>query len=127
MAKGKNNYITAELDFAEAQLATWKAYIEANPIDEIQDRWGRKEMPKGGYASVVTATIEQQVKCVQDTLAKYLQMCEVVKRLRKEEDEEQQRARGGHDIPTRMRRQRPPEDEEDQEPDEEDPAEEVPA
>ena len=72
MPKKQNNYITAELDFAETQLETWKEYIEINPIHELKDRWGKKEMPKGGYAWVVTATAEQQIKCVQDTLSKYL-------------------------------------------------------
>ena len=38
MAK-KNSYIGTELDFAEAQLFTWKKYIEDNPIDKIEDRW----------------------------------------------------------------------------------------
>jgi len=74
MASKQNNYITAELDFAESQLVTWKEYIEANPLAQIVDRWGKKEMPRGGYAWVVTAAIEQQIKCIQDTLTKYLQL-----------------------------------------------------
>jgi hypothetical protein len=86
MAVKKNNYITAELDFAETQLEDWKKYIESNPIDKIEDRWGKKEMPKGGYAHVVTATAEQQIKCVQDTLTRYLQLLEVVDNLRSKEE-----------------------------------------
>jgi hypothetical protein len=82
----KNNYISAELDFAEEQLETWKDYINANPIHKLEDRWGRKEMPKGGQTMVVTATREQQIKCVQDTLAKYLQLLEVVNNLREKEE-----------------------------------------
>jgi hypothetical protein len=34
----KNNYITAELDFAEEQLATWKTYVESHPFDTLADR-----------------------------------------------------------------------------------------
>jgi hypothetical protein len=86
MATKQNNYITAELEFAEAQLQGWKQYIEANPINTLVDRWGKKEMPKGGFAWVVTATAEQQIKCVQDTLTKYLQLLEVVDRLREKEN-----------------------------------------
>lgn len=102
MAVKKNSYISAELDFAETQLHTWREYIENNPIDKIEDRWGKKEMPKGGYAMVVTATQEQQIKCVQDTLTKYLQLLEVVDKLR-EKEEAKQEARGGKAIPHRMR------------------------
>lgn len=87
MAVGKrNSYITAELDFAELQLKGWREYIEANPINSLEDRWGKKEMPKGGYAWVVTATAEQQIKCVQDTLTKYLQLLEIVDTLRSKEE-----------------------------------------
>lgn len=85
-AKKQNNYISAELDFAEKSLEQWREYIEANPIDKIQDRWGQKEMPKGGHTWVVTATAEQQIKCVQDTLTKYLQLVEVVNKLREQEE-----------------------------------------
>lgn len=97
----KNNYITAELDFAEASLQQWREYIEANPIPEIKDRWGKKDMPKGGQTWVVTASAEQQIKCVQDTLAKYLQLLEVVDKLR-EKEEAKKMARGGGGVPARM-------------------------
>lgn len=82
----KNNYISAELDFAELQLQGWREYIESNPVDKIEDRWGKKEMPKGGFAYVVTATKEQQIKCIQDTLTKYLSLLEVVDKLREKEE-----------------------------------------
>jgi hypothetical protein len=101
MAKKLNNYISAELDFAETQLSTWKKYIETNPIHKIVDRWGKKEMPKGGFAMVVTSTAEQQIKCVQETLAKYLQLLEVVNNLR-EKEEAKKEARGNTEVPPRM-------------------------
>ncbi len=100
MAK-RNNYIGVDLDFAETQLMSWREYIEANPINEIKDRWGMKEMPKGGHTWVVTATIEQQIKSVQDTMVKYLQMLEIIDKLR-EQEEKKKEARGGGDIPIRM-------------------------
>lgn len=86
MAKKQNTYISAELEFAEIQLKGWRTYIESNPIESIKDRWGVKEMPRGGQTKVVTATAEQQIKCVQDTLAKYLQLLEVVNNLREKEE-----------------------------------------
>lgn len=102
MAVKKNNYISVELEFAETQLQGWRDYIEANPINDIKDRWGMKEMPKGGHTWVVTASAEAQIKCVQDTLAKYLQMLEVIDKLR-EAEEKKKEARGGGDLPPRMR------------------------
>jgi len=102
MAKKLNSYISAELNFAEDQLSSWKKYIEDNPLDKIEDRWGKKEMPKGGYAWVVTASREQQIKCVQDTLTKYLQLLEVVDKLR-EKEEAKKEARGSAEVPHRMR------------------------
>lgn len=83
MAKVKaNTYINADLDWAEAQLQQWRDYVDANPIGQLDDRWGKKEMPRGGHTWVVTATREQQIKCVQDTMVKYLQLLEVVDNLR---------------------------------------------
>ncbi len=101
MAKKANNYISAELDFAETSLKQWRDYIEANPLDKLDDRWGKKEMPKGGFTMVVTSTNEQQIKCVQDTLAKYLQLLEVVNNLR-EKEEAKKEARGSGTVPPRM-------------------------
>ena len=101
MATKPNNYITAELNFAEQQLESWKEYIKSNPINKVEDRWGKKEMPKGGYAWVVTASAEQQIKCIQDTLTKYLQLLEVVNNLR-EKEEARKEARGTATVPPRM-------------------------
>lgn len=101
MAKKANNYITAELDFAELQLEGWKKYLEANPIEILEDRWGKKDMPKGGFAMVVTSTREQQIKCVQDTMTKYLQLLEVINNLR-EKEEAKKEARGKGVVPPRM-------------------------
>lgn len=86
MATKRDIYITAELDFATEQLEGWRRYMEANPIEHIEDRWGKKEMPKGGFTMVVTSSREQQIKCVQDTMEKYLKLCEVVNKLREAEE-----------------------------------------
>lgn len=98
MATRKNNYIGADLDFASEQLAQWRLYMEANPIDQIEDRWGKKEMPKGGYTMVVTSTREQQIKCVQDTMAKYLQLLEVIDKLREAEEKKKIQTRGDQEL-----------------------------
>jgi 5-bromo-4-chloroindolyl phosphate hydrolysis protein len=92
--KKQNSYISAELEMAEAQLKQWAKYMADNPIDQIKDRWGKKEMPKGGHTMVVTSTAENQIKCVQDTLSKYLQLLEVVDKLREKEEQKQKSVRG---------------------------------
>lgn len=98
MAVKKNNYISADLDFAEEQLQQWRKYMEDNPLDKIEDRWGKKEMPKGGHTWVVTSNREAQIKCVQETLSKYLQLLEVVKSLREKEEIKKASARGNTDL-----------------------------
>ena len=98
MAAKKDLYIGAELDFATEQLEGWRRYMEANPIELIEDRWGKKEMPKGGFAMVVTSTREQQIKCVQDTMEKYLRLCEVVNKLREAEEAKKTEARGRQEV-----------------------------
>lgn len=102
MAK-TNSFVNAELDFAEAQLESWRKYIEANPIDTLEDRWGKKEMPKGGQTFVVVATKEQILKSIQDTMEKYLKMLEVVDKLR-EKEEQKAEARGSQEINGKMKR-----------------------
>jgi predicted RNA polymerase sigma factor len=102
MAKKINSYISVELEWAENQLRSWREYVDANPLHLLEDRWGKKEMPKGGHTWVVTATREQQIKSVQETMVKYLQLLEVVDKLR-EKEEAKAEAKGNADIPLRMR------------------------
>jgi hypothetical protein len=102
MAKKVNSYISVELDWAENQLQSWRDYVDANPLHLLEDRWGKKEMPKGGHTWVVTATKEQQIKAVQETMVKYLQLLEVVDKLR-EKEEAKAEAKGDAGIPNRMK------------------------
>lgn len=102
MAKSKaNSYINVELEWAESQLKSWREYVDANPLHLIEDRWGKKEMSKGGYAWVVTGTREQQIKMIQETMVKYLQLLEIVDKLR-EKEEAKAEAKGNGNIPLRM-------------------------
>jgi len=101
MAKKANNYITAELDFAEEQLASWKLYVLANPINELKDRIEWKPTKGGGTMPMVVASIEQQGKFLQDTMKNYLSLLEVVNNLR-EKEEAKKEARGSGTVPHRM-------------------------
>lgn len=101
MAKKANNYITAELDFAEEQLASWKLYVLANPINELKDRIEWKPTKGGGTMPMVVASIEAQGKFLQDTMKNYLALLEVVNNLR-EKEEAKKEARGSASVPPRM-------------------------
>ncbi len=94
----KNNYITAELDFAEAQLATWKAYVEANPFDQLSDRLSYKETRGGGMIPMVVSSIEQQGKFLQETMKNYLALLDIVNKLREQEEVKKEKIRGQESL-----------------------------
>lgn len=85
MAK-KNNYVSTELEWAETQLSTWKAYVDANPLHELKDRIEYKPTARGGVIPMVIASIEQQGKFIQETMKNYLALLEVVDKLREKEE-----------------------------------------
>jgi len=86
MAKStKTTYINTELDWAEEQLSSWKAYVDANPLNLIKDRIEWKPTVKGGTMPMVIASIEAQGKFIQETMKNYLALLEVVDKLRKVE------------------------------------------
>lgn len=82
----KTTYINAELEWAESQLQSWKAYVDANPLHEMKDRIEWKPTAKGGMMPMVVASIEAQGKFVQETMKNYLALIEVVDKLRSAEE-----------------------------------------
>lgn len=102
MALKKNTYIEVELNWAEEQLATWRAYVDANPLHELKDRIEWKPTAKGGMLPMVIASIESQGKFVQDTMKNYLALLETVNNLR-EKEEAKKTARGSGSVPARMK------------------------
>ena len=101
MATNSKVYINTELDWAEEQLATWKAYIDANPLHELKDRIEWKTTKTGGAMPMVIASIEAQGKFLQETMKNYLALLEVVDKLR-EKEEAKKTARGSSEVPPRM-------------------------
>lgn len=101
MAIKKSTYIDVELDFAEQQLSSWKAYIDANPINELKDRIEWKPTSKGGVMPMVIASIETQGKFIQETLKNYLALLKEVDAMR-EKEETKKEARGSSSVPHRM-------------------------
>ena len=85
MAK-KSTYSDIELEWAETQLASWKAYVDANPLHELKDRIEWKPTAKGGMLPMVIASIEAQGKFIQETMKNYLALLEVVEKLREKEE-----------------------------------------
>ena len=82
----KTTYINTELDWAEEQLSSWKAYVDANPMHELKDRIEWKPTAKGGMLPMVIASIESQGKFIQETMKNYLALLEVVDKLRSVEE-----------------------------------------
>ena len=98
----KTTYINTELEWAEAQLKSWKAYVDANPLHELKDRIEWKPTAKGGMMPMVVASIEAQIKCVRDTMKEYLLLLEQVEKMRQAEEHKKKEVRGGADRPARM-------------------------
>ena len=85
-APKKTTYINAELDWAEEQLASWKQYVDANPLHKLTDRIEWKPTSRGGTMPMVIASVEQQGKFIQETMKNYLALLEVVDKLREKEE-----------------------------------------
>jgi uncharacterized protein YlxP (DUF503 family) len=94
MAVKKNTYVSAELDWAEEQLASWKQYVDANPLHELKDRIEWKPTARGGMLPMVIASIESQGKFVQETMKNYLALLEQVDKLREKEEAKAPAVRG---------------------------------
>ncbi len=102
MAVKKNTYINTELDWAEAQLHTWRQYVDDHPINDLKDRIEWKPLARGGTMPMVIASIEQQGKFIQETMKNYLALLDVVDGLRQKEEAKKE-ARGNAEVPPRMR------------------------
>ncbi len=92
--KKKTVFTEVELEWAEEQLASWKAYIDANPMHELKDRLSYKETKSGGMIPMVVASIEQQGTYLQNTMKNYLALLKEVEMMREKEEEKQKSVRG---------------------------------
>jgi hypothetical protein len=97
----KKNFIGAELIWAEEQLASWKQYVDANPLHTLEDRVKWKETKAGGAMPMVIASIEAQGKFIQETMKNYLALLKEVDTMR-EKEEAKKEARGSGKVPYRM-------------------------
>jgi hypothetical protein len=102
MATKRNNYISADLEFANTQLEKWHKYLLDNPYDEVEDRKEMQMTKTGGSYYTVVQTKEAIQKSLRETLKEYLSMLEVVEKLR-EKEETVKEARGTGEVPYRMK------------------------
>jgi len=100
MAIRKTTYIDVELEWAETQLASWKQYVDANPLHELKDRIEWKPTAKGGMLPMVIASIESQGKFVQETMKNYLALLKEVDAMREKENAKKVETRGGAELGT---------------------------
>lgn len=94
----KSVFVEAELEWAEEQLLSWKAYVDANPLHELKDRLSYKETKTGGMIPMVVASIEQQGKFVQDTMKNYLALLKEVELMRSQEEAKKIASRGDKEL-----------------------------
>jgi len=94
----KKTFIDVELEWAEEQLSSWKAYIDANPLHELKDRVGEKITARGGVIPYVIANIEAQGKFLQETMKNYLALLKEVDGMREKEDVKKSTPRGHQDL-----------------------------
>jgi len=94
MATKKNNYIELDLEWAEKQLESWRAYIDANPIHELKHDIEWKSTKTGGSMPMVIASIQQQGKFIQETMKNYLALLKEVDMMREKEDVKKSNPRG---------------------------------
>lgn len=99
----QNKFATVDLEWAETQLKTWKAYVDANPFEEMEDRVKWKQTKGGGEMPIVIASIEAQQKNIRDMIKDYLSLLEVVKRLRLDSADKEADTYGGTKTSPRMK------------------------
>jgi hypothetical protein len=92
--KKKTAYSEIELLWAEEQLATWKTYVDANPLDKLKERVVWKEVRGGGQMPIVSETIGQQIKTLTELMKNYLALLKEVEIMREKEEEKQKSVRG---------------------------------
>jgi len=102
MAIKKNPFAAIDPDWAAAQLETWKAYVEANPFNQMKDRIEWKPTSKGGTMPMVIASKEAQMKACRETLKDYITLAIELKKLLLMSAAEDKEIRGGEEMPDIM-------------------------
>ena len=86
MAKKQALLIEYELEFLEEKLEELKAYIKANPFDQLADRMAYKPTKGGGVIPICVANKEAQRKDLTQALKDYAEILRTVDDMRNKQD-----------------------------------------
>lgn len=75
-------FIDDELAYLEERINELKAYIDANPVSEVKDRFAWKETKNGGAIPIVVASKEAQRKDWSQALKDYSDLLIALNNLR---------------------------------------------
>ena len=104
MAASKaNKYIGKELEWLEQQVQSLQEYVDSNPISDMSDRTIFLQVGENSVEKV-TATVEQQIKSVRDTLKEIPELLAALARLRENNEQKDISVRGQGKIPEMMKK-----------------------
>ncbi len=90
MASKKHPYIEMELQWLKQKANEIKKYCDDRPLDQLKDRIGTKDR--------VVAKIEDQIKCIRETLKDYTLLLEAIAKLSEKEEVKKDSIRGGQTL-----------------------------
>lgn len=79
-----------DLSWLEEKAEEWKKYCDDRPLDELKDRTDSKGR--------VVSKVEDQIKCIRDTLKDYVLLLEAIAKQRQQEDVKKSRPRGDQTL-----------------------------
>lgn len=100
MEKSYKKHLTVdpELEFYERKVREMMDSLDATKYNEIVDREGWKDGPKGGRYKTVVSTVEQIKKDYRDTLERFPKMLDNLDNLRNKYKEKEFIARGNVEM-----------------------------
>jgi hypothetical protein len=87
--KKKNTYIGQDLEWLENKAAALRKFCDDNPIPDLRDRI------VGGK---VVSKIEEQIKCIRDTMKDYIEIMAAIDELREKKEVTKTTARGNQEL-----------------------------
>jgi hypothetical protein len=90
----QSSYIEIELGWLEVQAQQLQAYIDDNPVNKLSDRKVQKTNSRGNTYDISAATIEDQIRCIRETLKHNILLVESINKLYKKE-KDRKNLRGG--------------------------------
>lgn len=82
----KNPYIDLKLEWLENKAEEWKKYCDDRPWDKLKDRTDVKGR--------VVSKVEDQIKCIRETMKDYVLILEAINNLSQKEEMKKSSPRG---------------------------------